>query len=186
MDLKWCGFCKKDLARTEFWKNRSKRDGLQNECKTCSASREKILICTNCQDTFIILHRNVRARKSTLCKPCTSVVTKQQTAVRNVARGRPTINTTKGYEYTRDLSKKHGYTLSHRKVMAENIGRELSVEEVVHHIDGDKSNNKLDNLFLTDQAGHGRLHHSLDLISYKLIQSGVIYFNTLTNEYELR
>ena len=48
----------------------------------------------------------------------------------------------------------------HRLVMEEHIGRELTKEEVVHHIDGDKSNNKLDNLMLLpNKAANSRLHY---------------------------
>lgn len=41
-----------------------------------------------------------------------------------------------------------GYTLEHRKVMAEHIGRPLKRSESVHHIDGDRQNNDINNLQL--------------------------------------
>lgn len=47
------------------------------------------------------------------------------------------------------------YVLEHRLVMEEHLGRFLEPEEVVHHIDGDPSNNALDNLQLfANQSEH--------------------------------
>ena len=53
-----------------------------------------------------------------------------------------------------------GYALEHRIVMHDKIGRRLTKKEVVHHMDGDKTNNDPENLFLFDgNADH--LRHEL-------------------------
>lgn len=70
-----------------------------------------------------------------------------------------------GYiEYTRGPNK--GRTV-HVVKMEERIGRHLREDEVVHHIDGDRSNNKDDNLALVTRSGHTRLHRFEDKISNK-------------------
>ena len=46
----------------------------------------------------------------------------------------------------------------HQLVMENFIGRELHENEVVHHIDGDKLNNNINNLALMDKSAHSRLH----------------------------
>ncbi len=47
----------------------------------------------------------------------------------------------------------------HRLVMEKHIGRKLTKKEVVHHIDGDKSKNELDNLMLfPTKSAHTRYH----------------------------
>lgn len=46
----------------------------------------------------------------------------------------------------------------HVVAMEEAIGRRLSVDEVVHHIDHDRSNNDLSNLQLMSRAEHASLH----------------------------
>lgn len=71
------------------------------------------------------------------------------------------INTNGYLEFTRGVYKGK---LVHRVVMAEWVGRELFNDEVVHHIDGDKLNNSIDNLALMTPSGHGRIHRIEDEI----------------------
>lgn len=51
-------------------------------------------------------------------------------------------------------------TVSWPKYLVEmSIGRHLAKNEIVHHIDGNVSNNNLDNLEILDRAVHGALHN---------------------------
>lgn len=47
-----------------------------------------------------------------------------------------------------------GYKLAHRVVMEQVMGRKLLSEEHVHHADGDKLNNRPDNLFVLPASSH--------------------------------
>ena len=49
---------------------------------------------------------------------------------------------------THPMSKKDGYILEHRLIMANHLKRILKPYEVVHHIDGNSSNNAISNLML--------------------------------------
>lgn len=52
------------------------------------------------------------------------------------------------------------YVLEHRHVMEQHLGRYLDPAEVVHHKDGDRTNNAIDNLELfASQADHVSLGH---------------------------
>lgn len=55
---------------------------------------------------------------------------------------------------------KSGWVLEHRYVMAKSIQRPLTRKDIIHHLDGDVSNNSLDNLELTTRAEHMRTHKS--------------------------
>lgn len=65
-------------------------------------------------------------------------------------------------EYPRITKGAHKGKMIHRLVMEKFIGRELFSHEVVHHIDGDKSNNSIDNLALMTTSAHARLHRLQD------------------------
>jgi hypothetical protein len=47
---------------------------------------------------------------------------------------------------------------AHRFIMEQHLGRKLTFNEIVHHIDEDKTNNALDNLEIMTRAEHSRLH----------------------------
>ena len=62
--------------------------------------------------------------------------------------------------YTGRKGSKHVF--HHSVVMSESIGiTEIPKGFVVHHIDGDKHNNSIDNLCLMTNAGHSKLHSIL-------------------------
>lgn len=53
------------------------------------------------------------------------------------------------------------YIREHRLVMEKHIDRKLSSKEVIHHIDGNKANNRIDNLLLfATQKEHQKFHRA--------------------------
>ena len=61
--------------------------------------------------------------------------------------GDRTVND-KGYIVVKDCARNNGWILEHRLVMEQHLGRELYSHENVHHINGDKEDNRIENLEL--------------------------------------
>ena len=52
----------------------------------------------------------------------------------------------------------HGYVREHILIMEKQIGRFLKENEVVHHINGNRQDNRIENLQLMTPSEHMRLH----------------------------
>lgn len=48
----------------------------------------------------------------------------------------------------------------HRLVMEKFLNRKLNFNEIVHHIDGNKSNNEISNLQILTRSEHSKLHYN--------------------------
>lgn len=54
------------------------------------------------------------------------------------------------------------YVLEHRIIMEKHLGRYLTKEETVHHINGDKTDNKIENLLLFATSGEHTHFHAIN------------------------
>jgi len=94
----------------------------------------------------------------------------------------------------RFLDKKHGYNYvrignkyqyEHRAQIEKALGRPLEKNEPVHHIDGNKLNNNIANLYLcNNRREHRKIHMQLERLALKLVRLGMIRFNKNIGEYE--
>ena len=69
--------------------------------------------------------------------------------------------------------------------MEQYLDRPLRSEEIVHHIDCDKSNNASGNLFLFDgRSGHRKAHCSIERLMPVLLERGIVYFDRIEGIYK--
>jgi len=52
----------------------------------------------------------------------------------------------------------NGYVLRSRLVMEKQLGRYLTADEIVHHKNGDKSDDRPENLHVMSQSEHAKIH----------------------------
>lgn len=97
--------------------------------------------------------------------------------------GYPQVYIGKNYPY-----REGGYThiREHQYIMEMHLGRRLLKGEIVHHIDGNKKNNKLENLYLTSVEEHNKLHAESESILFELYKKGVVGFDRTIGRYFLR
>ncbi|KKN70885.1 hypothetical protein LCGC14_0426710 [marine sediment metagenome] len=77
-------------------------------------------------------------------------------------------------------------TYEHVLIMEAHMGRSLELDEQIHHVDGDKSNNHIDNLALCNSVSHRHIERQLQEIGYGLVKNGLITFDHASNSYKLK
>ena len=112
-------------------------------------------ICDNCGREFSSLEcyekRNYKHRFC--CKKCEGEFRSHKNSTQQWKGGCVAKST--GYKYIMVDGKQ---VEEHRLVMEKHLGRPLGRNEVVHHINGNKLDNRIDNLLLMTRSEHQKLH----------------------------
>lgn len=76
-----------------------------------------------------------------------------------------------------------GYVPEHRLVMEKKLGRILTPEELVHHIDCHKQHNNVDNLDVCSLSEHNQAHASFEKLVAELMDMGVVKYDREAKKY---
>jgi hypothetical protein len=80
----------------------------------------------------------------------------------------------------------YGSVREHILVMESHLGRALAKGEVVHHIDGNKQNNRIENLDLCSVKEHNNCHARIEQIVFELYKKGLVVYNRENKMYYLK
>lgn len=157
-------------------------------------------VCDSCGHEQWMSYWNIYKKENHLCRYCNNKQTGQS------RKGIPSWNAGKKMEpkqlgsyylnssgYVETWIGKHtlkdkvgGYYREHRLQAELLLGRKLTSNEKVHHIDGNKTNNVDHNLFVcADDKHHQNVHSQLERISMELVQQGAIKFDHKSGSYYL-
>ena len=142
-----CKICKKkfDIYENDHRIKNKKNIYCSKKCSDDALKKGKIVKCKYCEKEFY------STRNEFCSKKCVYEYKKKnynhKTYIEN------------GYEvkYIKNYNKK-GNVKVHRYVMEQYLDRKLRPDEVVHHIDGNKLNNNIENLKIMTRGEHSKLH----------------------------
>lgn len=154
IDKFYCSFCKKIFLRYIKWIN-GKNHFCSIKCKstyqkTQKGKRANKTICLICNKEYFV-RPSQQNRRKTCSKKCFSILLSRKIGELHPRWKGGIWLSKKGYIYK-------GKKLLHRLIMEDNLNQELESYEVVHHINGNKQDNRLENLEVLTRNEHSKLH----------------------------
>lgn len=151
-----CEYCKHKFYLLEsVIKSREKQSGTtikycSQKCMGLANRTRYIEVCRNCGKKF------ETTRNKFCCVECVNQYRKESGIMKR-----------DGYWFENGYKVIYldgdNYIKEHIQIMEKHIGRKLNADEVVHHINENKTDNRLENLKLMTRSEHSRLHRKLEL-----------------------
>lgn len=142
-----CQICKKEfkIYANDYRVKEGKNIYCSKKCSNEASKKGNIVKCKYCNKKFY------STRNDFCSKKCVYEYKKKNYIHRPYDEGDYKAIYIEGYN-------KRGNAKLHRYIMEQYLGRKLTNNEVVHHIDGNKQNNNINNLKVMTRGEHSRLH----------------------------
>lgn len=195
-----CCICKTIIKRFRSTIPDSKKVTCSKLCysKYCSIRSKRIkkplinIKCTYCSNYFDCEEKRIKKSKILFCSLQCLGKYKQieqvwRKRISKSCKGRKAWNKdTNGPSGKDHPHYKNGKYISYRLIYEKYYNIKLQKGEIIHHIDGNKYNNHISNLFkCKDSKKHLTLHRSLEYIGYKLLKKELIVFDSKLGKYLL-
>lgn len=105
-----------------------------------------------------------KKNKTSVCIYCSTVFGHSPSRIRNYcsrtcfASHRKDVFSHGSGVYVKGYSKKHKTRKKHRIIAMEILGIDLTQDQILHHINGDRSDNRIENLQIMTQSEHTKMH----------------------------
>jgi hypothetical protein len=127
---------------------------------------DRIRVCKNCGNQFEA--GSEKKKKGMICsRACYNEWIGKHGRTHRSPIGHVTSARQTGRKYVKLGEGK--YVLEHRFVMEQYLGRKLLSSEVIHHRNGNPSDNRLDNLLVVSQSEHVRIHKEAEKIGLSVM-----------------
>lgn len=131
---------------TSFKKTYAKQKACSVECGNQLKMVDKGCVCKQCGTLF----KRPHGKQRMFCSNSCAMFNRENSPTGKAHPQGASFTNSNGYIQVKTGSK---WAMQHRVVVEENIGRALTEQERVHHKDGNRSNNSLDNLELWAMKG---------------------------------
>jgi hypothetical protein len=141
--------------------------------------------CSVCGKEIYVDRANFKKSKKSICSiECRRILSSAPDGAKKNKRGRKELD---GHILIKQINHpfaKKGWVPEHRYVVEKNIGRYLESDEIVHHINMDKKDNRIENLHVfKTNTEHFLSHGTLNKCVKKLIEDGIICFDKKQGAY---
>ena len=79
-----------------------------------------------------------------------------------------------------------GYVYEHTLIIEEKLKRNLNKDEEIHHINLNKQDNDINNLYLCSHKIHLKIHRSMEKLIPYLLKKNIIFFDKTNKEYRIK
>lgn len=160
-----CLNCDKEFSITKYLDGNGKGKYCSKVCKDKAHENSKLLKCNHCGKEYLREVSHINESGNNFCsKTCANSFFFSGEKHWKWNGGKKLL--THGYigllAKDDERADRQGYYSEHRLVMEKHIGRKLKPEEVVHHINEIRTDNRIENLMLfANQKEHGKHHAKL-------------------------